>query len=385
MLLDTSDALYASQIFIDYFNQFQTIVDYQSYVKTNRTNSFGYGTLFHPSDDFFQSWDMKPEDFEIEIREVGVHYTPEQFVIFLDLVSSLPNEANIPGKRIQLVVVEKKTNTILGFIHLASPIISIKPRHDWLGGVPNMEAVNRHCIMGNVIVPVQPFGFNYLGGKLIALICTSNEVRDIIHRKYSGCNIVTFETTSLYGSTKGASMYDGLKPFLRFRGETVSDLCPNLHENIFRDLEKWFTARNGDEPLIPAITPRPNNPTSPTTSRKMRCQNKMKAIIRNSLKTHGLLDQLNKFDNAIKHGTSLTEKKRYYSSDLGYSNVSDVILNGAEPIINPVNYDKFNLDYIVQWWKNKASKRYSSLVESGELRTRLELWDDPDSIKDVIR
>lgn len=386
MLLDVSDSLYASQVFVDFFNQFETIVDYQTFLKQNRdSKSYGFGSLFHPSDDFFQYWDMSPEEFDIEIREVGIHYTPEQFSSYLDLVSSHANEKSIPGKRIQLVIIEKNTNSILGFIHLASPIISIKPRHDWLGGVPNMHSVNKHFIMGNVIVPTQPFGYNYLGGKLIALICSSIEVREIIKRKYPDTNIVVFETTSLYGSTKGMSMYDGLKPFLRYCGDTVSDFCPNLHDNQFRELDHWFTARNNNEPLVPMITPRPNNPKSPTTSRKMRAQNKMKSIIRNSLKSHGLFDQLSAFDNALKHGSSLTEKKRYYASNLGFSNISDVILNNAEPIKNEVNYDKFYLEYIVKWWKNKSVKRWNTLRSENNIRTQLELWDSPETIKDVIR
>lgn len=386
MLLSVEDCLYSSQIFIDYFNQFNSIVDYQTFLKQNRdSKSYGFGSLFHPSDDFFQSWDMNPNEFNVEIREVGIHYSPEQFSSYLDLVSSHANEKSIPGKRVQLVIVEKNTNSILGFIHLASPIISIKPRHDWIGGIPNMHSVNKHFIMGNVIVPTQPFGYNYLGGKLIALICTSIEVREIIKRKYPDTNIVAFETTSLYGSTKGMSMYDGLKPYLRYGGDTVSDFCPNLHDSQFRVLDQWFADRNNGELLVPMITPRPNNPKSPTTSRKMRCQNKMKSIIRNSLKSHGLVDQLKKFDDSIKHGASLTEKKRYYASNLGYSNVGDVVLNNAEPLKNEINYDKFYLENIVKWWKNKSSKRYTSLVESGELRTELELWDNPSSIKDVIR
>ena len=37
--------------------------------------------------------------------------------------------------------------------------------------------------MGFVIVPTQPFGFNYLGGKLLSALCCSHEVREKLNKK----------------------------------------------------------------------------------------------------------------------------------------------------------------------------------------------------------
>ena len=36
-----------------------------------------------------------------------------------------------------------------------------------------------------------------------------------------------FETTSLYGNSKSASQYDGMKPMLRYKGLTDSDFILN--------------------------------------------------------------------------------------------------------------------------------------------------------------
>ena len=46
---------------------------------------------------------------------------------------------------------------------------NMKPRNILLGNVPELVNFNKTCIMGFVIVPSQPFGYNYLGGKLLAL------------------------------------------------------------------------------------------------------------------------------------------------------------------------------------------------------------------------
>ena len=43
-----------------------------------------------------------------------------------------------------------------------------------LGHAPDLSIFNRHAAMGFVIVPSQPFGYNYLGGKLLALLCCSH-------------------------------------------------------------------------------------------------------------------------------------------------------------------------------------------------------------------
>ena len=64
--------------------------------------------------------------------------------------------------------------------------------------------------MGFAIVPSQPFGYNYLGGKLLALMCVSHFAREHLNKVFEK-DIGWFETTSLYGSTTSASQYDGLE------------------------------------------------------------------------------------------------------------------------------------------------------------------------------
>lgn len=97
-----------------------------------------------------------------------------------------------------------------------------------------------------------------------------------------------------------------------------------------------------------------------------------------------MTDKLNEFNAAIIHGKSLTERKRYYYSTYGYSNVSDVILNGSDPIINQQNWAKHDLDYIIDWWKKKSQKRFDSLQDQDMIRRELEIHGTGMDI-DVIR
>jgi len=389
-VISREDVVKAARAFIDYYMQFESITDYQRFVRMQRTSKNleeNTACLFPPENDFFAEWDMSPEDMDFEIHEVckkNCKFNSTDFNTYLDLIYSHANEKNIPGKRLQYIIQEKNTQKIVGLIHLASPIISIKPRHDQLGGVPNMHAVNRHIIMGNIIVPAQPFGFNYNGGKLIAALCCSHEVRERVMEKYPAANIVSFETTSLYGSTKGMSMYDGMKPVLKHYGDTVSDFPPNINDQTFHDLDHWFAEMNGGEPLVPMITPRPGNPNSPTTSRKLRCQGKMKGIIRRSLKKYGMKELLAEFDGALQHGTELTERKRYYMCNYGYSNVPGVLLREEEPQKNLDSWDRYYQENLITWWKRKAQNRWTNLKADGRLRTDLEVWTSGKEI-DIIR
>ena len=52
-----------------------------------------------------------------------------------------------------------------------------------------------------------------------------------------------FETTSLYGNSKSASQYDGMKPMLRYKGLTDSDFIPMIHGKPFKDLQNYVETR----------------------------------------------------------------------------------------------------------------------------------------------
>ena len=68
-----------------------------------------------------------------------------------------------------------------------------------------------HTAIGSTIVPLQPLGFNYVGGKLLALLCLADPVQELWQKLY-GDKLVSVTTTSLYGRTKadGLSQYDNL-------------------------------------------------------------------------------------------------------------------------------------------------------------------------------
>ena len=376
MILNDQDSTWAMNYFIEYFGQFERIDQYLKEQKLEQVKSFPFQLPgMADEDDFFSNFDLHPHDMKFSVTIPN----GQIFDRMLNKTSSHTNMSSIPGKSIRLLVTETTTNTIVGFIRLGSPVINSKPRNDFLGrplqttDLKEMGRFNASAIMGFVIVPTQPFGYNYLGGKLFAAICCSHHVRDLLNSKYN-TNICLFETTSLYGSSKASSQYDGMKPYLRFKGLTDSNFLPLLHGDAFKQMNKWFTERNGNEPLV--------DPEA--SSRKLKTQTKMVSVIKESLKKHNtnLYEKFGKFVNKTR---DLTERKRFYISDYGYDNVPQY-LKGETDKLNPSvhHYDKFTLENTIKWWQKIAGKRYDKLKQSATLRNELEIWHQDAEIQ-IIR
>jgi hypothetical protein len=352
-MLSPDQAVWAADQFIEYYSKFSRIDDYLRFVKNSRLNQSS-GKLFGPEDEIFSNFDVHPNDMSFSIHVVDTSskpktkYNQDLYSEILNDTASNPIEEAIPGRTIKWIVTEDTTSKIVGVVRFGSPTINSKPRNEYFDEVLPLSKINHEFVMGFNIVPVQPFGYNYLGGKLLALLSSSNELKRQFDMKY-GTNLQYFETTSLYGTTKGVSMYDGLKPYIRHIGDTESNFLPLFHDDYFRKMFWWFNnnANNGER-LISADK----------SSKKLKIQTKMISIIMNSLQD----DQKKiEFKNCIDRAKSLTEKKRYYISKFGYEK-----------------------EEVISWWKRKASKRYEKLKSENKLRTELELWK-PGVDMEIIR
>ena len=352
-LLSESDAIWAADKFIEYYSKFNRIDDYMRFVKQSRIKNSS-GKLFGPEEEIFSDFSVEPNDMSFTIHEVDTSskpkskYNQELYSEILNMTASNAIEEAIPGRTIKWIVTEDTTNKVVGVIRFGSPTINSKPRNDYFGEVLPLSKINHEFVMGFNIVPVQPFGYNYLGGKLLALLASSNELKRQFNAKY-GTDLQYFETTSLYGTTKGVSMYDGLKPYIRHIGDTESNFLPLFHDDYFREMFWWFNNNANDgERLISADK----------SSKKLKIQTKMISIIIKSLRDDS---KLNEFKQSIDHAKTLTEKKRYYISKFGY-----------EP------------EEVIEWWKVKATRRHEKLLQDNKLRTELELWT-ADSNLQIIR
>lgn len=374
MILDKEDAIYAANFFIDYFSNIERIDEYFRRVKIDRMKSFptalpGMGMR----DYFFSDFDMHPSEMSFSIREGDMLYDD-----LLDLTASHVVERSVPGRTIKLTIYENTTNSVVGFIRLGSCVINSRPRNEWLGkpldtvNLQAMQRFNQASVMGHIIVPAQPFGYNYLGGKLLAGICTSHEVRELFNKKYDA-TLCHFETTSLYGSSKAASQYDGMKPLLRFKGLTDSDFAPLLSDDYFKTLKAFFKRKNNNKDLI-----------EQASSLKLKTQNMMLSITKASLKQHGETELLVTFNNVMNASKELNEHKRVFFSNYGFENSREYILGETDELKKAETFDRHYQKNIVDWWKKLASKRYEKLKSEDRVRRELELWNENTNI-DIIR
>ena len=368
MNLTKEEALYCAKIFHDYFSEFHRVDDYMRDQKLASLADLPSNPLFPIEDDLFCDFSIHPRDMDFDLCEIA----QETWETLLNITSSHINIAPV-GRNVRLAVREKVTGKYVGFIRLGSPVINCKPRNEMLGQVFTQKPewatrFNNSSMMGFVIVPSQPFGYNYLGGKLLAAMCTSHEVREIVNKKYN-MNLCLFETTSLYGSSKQVSQYDGMKPFIRYKGLTDSDFVPLMHGKPYETLRTYVEDKVGE-----IVDP-------DSSSKKLKTTMRIVALVKSALKGSS---EAASFLETIENAKGLTEQKRYYISDYGFKNAVDYVNCKSDILIPGENYEKHNLVNLISWWKNKATNRYDTLKNEGRLRTELEVWTSGKDIQ-IIR
>lgn len=348
-------------IFMSFYENLETIQDYFLERKKEKIVGIEHDDW---TKDMFTDYNIEPKDmnFEVEIID-GKRFNPST-----QIITSLPLESQI-GRQIMLGLKETNTNKYVGFIRLASPVLAIKPRNEYFGTKVVATQVNRSMINGAIIVPVQPFGYNYLGGKLLSLVCCSHEARKMLKDKYGNKIDTCFmETTSLYGDIKGVSQYDGMKPFIRYQAMTESDVFLFPTEEVYTPIRNKIRELYGKEEWGGnTVDPKPSGP-------KMREFNKAISILKNHLREYDM-DRYQKFHNFTKTHMKAKTKKRYYYSNFGFDNVKEhVVSEGKIPLKEGQNFHKHNLEYMVDWWKKKAQKRYEKLKSEGRVRDELEIY-----------
>ena len=138
---------------------------------------------------------------------------PELWNCIRTFSSTMKNNSNI-GRNLNFIIRDRITKKYLGVICISSDFLDLTPRDRYIGWSKELKTQGgmiNHTAIGSTIVPLQPLGFNYVGGKLLALLCLSDPIQELWEKLY-GDKLVSITTTSLYGKTKadGLSQYDNL-------------------------------------------------------------------------------------------------------------------------------------------------------------------------------
>lgn len=253
---------------------------------------------------------------------------------------SLPYERAY-GRQMRFIVWDDYHDAPMGMIGLQSPILKWKPRDAYLG-IPNETRdywVNQ-SMSAQRLGALPPYN-KILGGKLIASLVTSTEIRKAFHNKYHGrltemegrtipSNLLFVTTTGAFGKS---SVYHRLKdwnnrPFCEQIGETVGagsfHIPSSLYEgllNVLKHEGKFTGRRYGSGP-----------------SKKMK-------NIDHALTALG-------YKSGISHGI----KRSVYLFRLA-SNIEQVIQKNKKPI-----WINRSADEITEYWKQRwAVKRQATM------------------------
>jgi hypothetical protein len=180
----------------------------------------------------------------------------ETWNMIRNFTSTMKNNSNI-GRNLNYLVMDNKSGKYLGLICISSDFLDLTPRDKFIGWEREKKTQGHminYTAIGSTIVPLQPLGYNYVGGKLLALLCLSDEVQTQWKRQY-GDVLAGVTTTSLYGKDKagGLSQYDNLKHWKKmgFSSGSVSYECTKptirlllnwLAKNHTRKYFEWYGA-----------------------------------------------------------------------------------------------------------------------------------------------
>ena len=164
------------------------------------------------------------------------------------------------GRRIRLLIRDDgiKGSPVIGIAALGSSIIHIPDRDDWIGW--NLKTrTNRIIFMMDAYVlgALPPYN-HLLGGKLMAYLLASNELRSIFFQKYTGVTTIIKErqahdmvlivTTSLYG--RNSSQYNRLRyeDQLLYQpiGETAGFGTLHISNDTFRAMRQLLIESDKD-------------------------------------------------------------------------------------------------------------------------------------------
>ena len=144
-------------------------------------------------------------------------------------VSSLKKDhSKLIGRQIHILVKDLTSEKYLGIMSLSSDVYNLEKR-DRLIGWNYTDKANtlKHIMNITTCVPLQPFGYNFNGGKLITSLAFSEEIMTYFKTKYKD-DLLAITTTSLYGKS---IQYDRL-PCLKFIGYTKGNSVMNIPSEV---------------------------------------------------------------------------------------------------------------------------------------------------------
>ena len=299
-------------------------------------------------------------DVESTIKEIEnlnptiVHVRPgsplENDWLLLRVFCHTMEYAQTPGRFIKLLITDGNEDCprYLGAVSISSDVIVITDRDNYIGWTADNKLKDKrlvHSAIGSCIMSTQPFGYNFLGGKLVAALITTSKTREIWKKLYDE-ELVGMTTTSLYGSY---SMYNSLKWWHKC-GSSTGKMMIKPDDSVYEVWHQWIKDNKSDQ-YNKAMTQK-EGVNGPVTGAKNRVISMIfqELKIKTSDYTHGY------------------ERGVYYSCF--YENTKEFLQNKiGEKDLKLKELFKKDTQGVFDWWKPKAIERYKKLNGEGNIKS----------------
>ncbi|CAF1000737.1 unnamed protein product [Rotaria sordida] len=210
---------------------------------------------YHPKNDlnFYSNllWNSSSyddvEQIQIELIPVENEDQRDLFNFIRHNISSMP-QCETPGRVLSVLIYDKYSKRFLGIIQLTTDLLKSQFKDEFIGFDEKKRGqlkkhIRDHSANLSICIPVQPFGFDFCGGKLLAMLAFSLELHQMYEMKYSN-TLALITTTSIHGKS---IQYDRLKQ-LKFIGYTkgygTSHIPVSFMDKVYRYLEENYPKFN---------------------------------------------------------------------------------------------------------------------------------------------
>ena len=261
-----------------------------------------------------------------------------------------------PGRNVKINVKDRVSGKLLGQISLASDVTAMGVRDNFIGWTKDNKFVDgklNNTTIASTIVCTQPLGYNFLGGKLIAMMTTTPEVRAYWKSKYDNI-LIAVGTTSLYGIH---SQYNGI-PLFKTLGESAGKISLKPDDKFYDPWHQWIKENRAEWYKQNISDERARNGASMGYESNGPVSGIKQKILSAIFKECGI--KATEYHHGFKRGVYMA---------MMYE-------NGCEYLRNEITEDKLILkdkfkqgtEYINKWWKKHAISRYTKLHDEGRIK-----------------
>ena len=253
-----------------------------------------------------------------------------------------------PGRFIRFLIVDDNSGQYLGAISISNDVMALTCRDNYIGWTSQNRIVDKrliHSAIGSCIMGTQPFGYNFLGGKLAAVLILSQYVRDT-WKRVVGKTLVGMTTTSLYGPN---SMYCGI-PYWHGCGCSAGKISIKPDDNMYSSWHEYIKKNRTEE--YERKTIKKDSKNGPVTGVKQR-------ILEIIFRELGI--SASKYNHGFERGV-------YYACF--YDQTRDFLSGKMVDESKLTVTKRFQADStgMIEWWREKALKRYAKLHDENRLK-----------------